>query len=180
MRWSQRRRRAPMILVMPDAHALPPPVGWSDGYAAENTDAFAKELITEVIPLVEKNYPARKDPAGRAFAGLSMGGRHALTIGLRHADHFSHIGAFSAAVPDQATLEATLPKAADINARLTRMWIACGRADFLFQQNESLHAAFEKAGLRHEYLATEGDHSWPVWRRYLADFLPLIFQAPKQ
>ena len=169
-----------MILVMPDAHALPPPVGWSDGYAAENTDAFAKELITEVIPLVEKNYPARKDPAGRAFAGLSMGGRHALTIGLRHADHFSHIGAFSAAVPDQATLEAALPKAADINARLTRMWIACGRADFLFQQNESLHDSFEKAGLRHEYLATEGDHSWPVWRRYLADFLPLIFQESQQ
>ena len=174
------KKAVPMILVMPDAHALPPPPGWSDTYASENTDAFARELITEVIPLVEANYPARKDAAGRAFAGLSMGGRHALVIGLRHADVFSHIGAFSAAVPDQATLEATLPKAADINARLTRLWIACGRDDFLFKQNETLHAALEKAGLRHDYLATEGDHSWPVWRRYLAEFLPLLFQEPKQ
>ena len=133
-----------------------------------------------MIPLVEKQYSVRTDPRGRALSGLSMGGRHALTIGLRHSELFSHIGAFSAAVPDQETLEATLPKAADINERLTLMWIACGRADFLFQQNESLHAAFGKAGLRHEYRTTDGDHSWPVWRRYLADFLPLLFQVPKR
>ncbi len=169
-------KAVPMILVMPDAHALPPPPGWSDVYAAENTDAFARELITEVIPLVEEQYPVRQDPAGRAFAGLSMGGRHALTLGLRHADVFSQIGAFSAAVPDAATLEAALPRVADINAQLTRLWIACGRDDFLFKQNESLHAALEKAGLRHDYMVTDGDHSWPVWRRYLADFLPQLFR----
>jgi enterochelin esterase-like enzyme len=171
-------KAVPMVLVMPDAHALPPPTGWSDAYASENTDAFARELITEVMPLIESNYPVRKDRAGRAFAGLSMGGRHALTIGLRHADVFSQIGAFSAAVPDAATLEAAVPRADEINAALTRMWIACGRDDFLFQQNESLHATLEKAGLRHEYVVTDGDHSWPVWRRYLADFLPLLFREP--
>lgn len=173
-------RVVPMLIVMPDAHALPPSPRFSDGYAAENTDAFAKELIGEVVPLVEKNYPVKSEPAARAFAGLSMGGRHALTIALRHADVFSHIGAFSSAPPDQGTLEATLPQAADINSRLQLLWVACGRDDFLFKQNESVHGAFERAGLRHDYLATEGNHSWPVWRRYLAEFLPLLFKGEKQ
>jgi enterochelin esterase family protein len=170
----------PMLIVMPDAHALPPPSGWSDGYAAENTDAFAKELIDEVIPLIEKTYPVRSGASARAFAGLSMGGRHALTIALRHSDVFSQIGAFSAAGPDQPTLDATLPKADEINGRLGLLWIACGKADFLFKQNEALHATFEKAGLRHEYLVTEGDHSWPVWRQYLVDFLPKLFKDEKR
>jgi enterochelin esterase-like enzyme len=170
------KKAVPMLIVMPDGHALPPPSGWSDGYAAGNTDAFAEELRRDVIPLVEKNYPVRAEPAARAFAGLSMGGRHALTLALRHADVFSQVGAFSAATPDQATLEAALPAAEAINARLKLLWIACGRADFLFEKNEELHAALEKAGLRHEYLATEGDHSWPVWRRYLVDFLPRLFR----
>lgn len=173
-------KAVPMLIVMPDAHALPPSSRFGDGYAVENTDAFARELIGDVIPLVEKNYPVRTEPSARAFAGLSMGGRHALAIALRHSDMFSQIGAFSAAIPEQATLDAALPGAADLNGRLTLLWVACGRDDFLFQQNESLHAAFDKAGLRHEYLATEGNHSWPVWRRYLVDFLPLLFQAKQQ
>ena len=37
-------------------------------------------------------------------------------------------------------------------------------------------AALTKAGVKHDYVVTEGDHSWPVWRRYLVDFLPLLFR----
>jgi len=31
-------------------------------------------------------------------------------------------------------------------------------------------------GIKHEYLETEGDHSWPVWRRYLVEFSPKLFR----
>lgn len=170
------KKAQPMIIVMPDAHALPPPSGRRDGYMAENSAAMARELIEDIIPLMEANYPVRRDAAGRAFAGLSMGGHHALTIALKHSDVFSQIGAFSSAVPGPATMDAGLPKAEEINKQLALFWVACGREDFLFQQNESLHATLEKAGVRHEYLATEGNHSWPVWRRYLVDFLPRLFK----
>lgn len=30
-------------------------------------------------------------------------------------------------------------------------------------------------GVRYDFRETEGNHSWPVWRRYLADFAPLLF-----
>ncbi len=170
------QKAVPMIIVMPDGHALPPGGGWKEDYGTANTDAYCKELVEEVIPLVEKNYPVKKDAAARAFAGLSMGGRHALTVALRHSDTFSWIGAFSAAPPDAATTEMGFKQADGINGRLKLLWIGCGKKDFLFQRNEEFHAAADKAGLRHEFAVTEGDHSWPIWRGYLAGFAPRLFR----
>ena len=34
----------------------------------------------------------------------------------------------------------------------------------------------KQKNIRHVFLETEGNHSWPVWRRYLAQFAPLLFQ----
>ena len=39
------------------------------------------------------------------------------------------------------------------------------------------HKAWKQSkGIKHEYLETEGDHSWPVWRRYLVEFSPKLFR----
>ena len=46
----------------------------------------------------------------------------------------------------------------------------------LAQRNIEFAALLKEKGIRHEYLETEGDHSWPVWRRYLTDFAPLLFR----
>jgi enterochelin esterase family protein len=73
-------------------------------------------------------------------------------------------------------MEAGLPQASRLNDGLNLFWIACGKKDFLFERNEEVHAALTKAGVKHDYVVTEGDHSWPVWRRYLVDFLPLLFR----
>ncbi len=170
----------PMIIVMPDAHAVPPETrdreNW-DQYALDNSRAFCEDLMHEVIPLVEAHYPASKDSSMRAFAGLSMGGHHAMTVALQHHTHFSQIGAFSSAPPKDPFMADGLKDAAKINQSLSLFWVACGDNDFLFERNEEAHAAFEKAGLDHAYVVTEGDdHSWPVWRRYLGDFAPKLFK----
>jgi len=39
-----------------------------------------------------------------------------------------------------------------------------------------LDELLKKKNIRHEFLETEGNHSWPVWRRYLAGFAPLLFR----
>jgi enterochelin esterase family protein len=43
-------------------------------------------------------------------------------------------------------------------------------------RNQELVAALNTSGIRHEWRETAGDHSWPVWRGYLADFLPKLFR----
>jgi len=170
------KKAVPMIVVMPDAHALPPQGGGWEEYASKNTSAFAQELKEDLIPLIEKEYRVQTGPKGRAFAGLSMGGHHALAIAMNHHDVFGWVGAYSAAVPTDAMLNPGLATPELTNKRLNLFWIACGEKDFLFQANEKLHALLKERGIRHDYLVTPGDHSWPVWRKYLTDFTPLLFR----
>ncbi len=65
------------------------------------------------------------------------------------------------------------------NAKLRLLWIGCGRDDFLLARNEAFVAQLKAGGVKHEWHLTEGGHSWPVWRGYLADFLPLLFQPAR-
>ena len=170
------KRALPMMIVMPDAHAIPPGAAGFDDYGPANTDALCRELVQDIIPLVESSYKVNATPAARAFAGLSMGGHHALTVALNYYDKFAWIGAFSSAPPAPKTVATGLDNADAVNRDLKLFWIACGKKDFLLQRNTEFNALLKDKGIHYEYAETEGDHSWPVWRRYLADFTPRLFR----
>lgn len=171
------KKAVPMMIVMPDAHALPPDGGAFETYGRSNTEAFCRELTEDILPLVEGSYPVASAPGARAFAGLSMGGHHALTVALQHHKLFSWIGAFSAAPPPAELVAAGLGDPAGVNSDLKLFWIGCGTKDFLYQRNNEFTGQLREKGIRHEYSATENDdHSWPVWRRYLAGLLPRLFR----
>lgn len=72
----------PMLIVMMDGHAQVPG-------GRENTPYFERDLMQDVMPLVESNYRTNADANHRAIIGLSMGGGQSLTIGLNHADTFA-------------------------------------------------------------------------------------------
>jgi enterochelin esterase family protein len=170
------KKAVPMLVVMPDAHAIPPGAAGFDDYGPANTDALCRELAQDIIPLVESSYKVNAKPEARAFAGLSMGGHHALTVALNHHDQFGWIGAFSSATPPAKTVAAGLDNAEATNRDLRLLWIACGKKDFLLKRNNEFTALLKEKGIRFEFLETEGDHSWPVWRRYLVDFAPRLFR----
>lgn len=170
------KKAVPMLIVMPDAHALPPGPGYNDNYSRSNTEAFCRELTTDVIPLIEASYKVAAKPEARAFAGLSMGGHHALTVALNHYSTFGWVGAFSSAPPAAEMIASGLGSADKVNSALKLFWISCGKKDFLFKRNDEFTALLKEKGIHHEYAVTEGDHSWPVWRKYLIDFAPKLFR----
>jgi enterochelin esterase-like enzyme len=163
-------RAKPMIVVMMDGHAAMP------GTNQNNTALFERDLLEDVMPLVEAGYRVKSGPANRAIVGLSMGGGQSLTIGLNHADIFGWVGGFSSAVPGKDAVAASLNDIKLTNRRLKLLWIACGKDDFLLQRNEEFIALLKEKNLRHEWHLTPGNHSWPVWRGYLANFAPRLFQ----
>src|SRR6185295_569982 len=59
--------------------------------------AFEKELLTDLIPFIEKTYSVKTDRESRALAGLSMGGGQSLNFGLSNLDTFAWVGGFSSA-----------------------------------------------------------------------------------
>jgi enterochelin esterase-like enzyme len=61
-------------------------------------------------------------------------------------------------------------------AKLSLLWIACGKEDHLFESNQRLREWLTSKGVKHTDVDTPGAHTWTVWRRNLAIFVPLLFQ----
>ncbi len=164
------QRAQPMVVVMLDGHAASP------GAQTErnaNLLAFERDLLEDVMPFVAANYRTREEAAHRGIVGLSMGGGQSLNIGLKHADRFAWVGGMSSSAGGVAE---QLRDPAALNRQLKLLWFACGKEDFLLKANQDLATALQAKNIRHAYVETEGNHSWPVWRRYLADFAPLVFR----
>lgn len=62
-------------------------------------DQYAKFLIEELLPDLDKSYNISKDPAQRAICGISSGGICAWTVAWERPDQFgkvlSHVGSFT-------------------------------------------------------------------------------------
>ncbi len=170
----------PMIVVMPDGHTAPPVPRDAPGAAearAKNAANFERDLLEDVIPYVEGKYRTEKGRENRAIIGLSMGGNQSLIIGLNHLDQFAWVGGMSSAVREPATqLAPFFASAGTANEKLKLLWIAVGKDDFLLKDNQTLDAMLTEKQVKHTYIETPGAHAWPVWRRYLAEFAPLIFR----
>ena len=166
----------PMIVVMTAGHTPPASGG------ASVADAFARDLLGDVMPYVERNFRTLNAREQRAIAGLSMGGQQTLNVGLTNLDKFSHLGVFSSGWfgPDGAatfarTNDAVLsdPK---INDRIKLFWFATGKDDFVLPSTKAALAVLDQHKIRHSYKETEGGHTWPNWRAYLNEFVPLLFR----
>lgn len=167
------KKAQPMIVVMLDGHAIVPGAAQAGGGQNNNTATFERDLLEDAMPVVVANYRTREEAASRGIVGLSMGGGQSLTIGLKYPDKFAWVGGMSSAANNVA---AQITDGEALNRQLKLLWIACGKDDSLLAANQAMDKALTEKKVRHEYVETAGNHSWPVWRGYLADFAPKVFQ----
>ena len=165
----------PMIIMMLDGHPLGQIPREMADRRALSLAAFKNELFQDAIPLVESHYRVSADRTQRAIAGLSMGGWQALSIGMTNLDRFAWIGSFSGAV-DENEIKPALDDATGTNAKLKLLWIACGKDDRVLERDNQLIAKLKASSVNYEWHETPGDHSWPVWRNCLTDFVPKLFR----
>jgi len=62
---------------------------------SRNNDAFQVVLLTDIIPMVEREYRVIADAQHRGMAGLSMGGGQTRRITLANPKTFAYVGMFS-------------------------------------------------------------------------------------
>jgi len=179
------RRARPMLVVMTLGYGAPQLL---DGFYwgrqidtalwRRNTVRFTEALLTEVIPQVERRYRVTATPAGRAIAGLSMGGGQSLYAGLNNLNRFAYIGAFSSVTTlNGQAYDAFYPAVKQgADSRLRLLWIGVGREDFLHAENVRFRDWLRAKNVRFDWVETSGGHTWMVWRRYLTDFLPRLFR----
>ena len=91
---------------------------------------------------------------------------------------FAYVGGMSSYLPgaDKAVEEIFGNGKSDLKL----LWFACGKDDRLIDNARQLSTALKNKGIAHEFKETAGNHSWPVWRRYLGEFMPLLFTETKQ
>jgi len=167
----------PMILVMTDGHARPAnTAGATASEGSNRNQVFEKDLLGDVMPFVESSYRVQADRLNRAIIGLSMGGGQSLGVGLNHLELFAWVGGMSTALRDpQAALPQFFADPSRSNAELRLLWVACGRDDGLVVRAREFSDLLKEKGIRHEYVESAGGHAWGVWRKYLAQFAPLLF-----
>jgi len=179
----------PMIVVMPNGNVVQEaaPGESSLGFykptmQLPNTmDGRYEETFKDIIAFVESNYNVITSKAGRAIAGLSMGGYHSLHISRYYPNTFDYIGLFSAAIMpnDKVTskvyenVDATLQQQMKNGYRL--YWIGIGKTDFLYKYNTEYRQKLDAMKMPYEFRESEGGHTWTNWRVYLSEFVPKLF-----
>lgn len=169
------KKCVPMVIVMTNGHAVE---RRTDADRMRNVEMYEKELLESVIPLVESTYTVKTDAKNRGIIGLSMGGQQSLVIGLKNAKQFAWVGGMSSAVRDpDTTIGPILKQPGQLNKYLKLLWFQCGIDDRLISDNRKFSSMLDERGIRHGYKETPGNHSWPVWRKYLAEYLPIVFKG---
>ena len=177
----------PMIAVIPNVRAmkndsLPENIFGEESIKA--FDNFINDLRDDLMPFIKKNYKVSEKRSDTAVAGLSMGGRESLYIGLSMPGIFKYIGAFSPAPgvlefkserhpvshkglfkPEEMTLPQEFIKD-------TFILINNGREEEMFDgiaRNISKTLLYN--GVFNIHYVTEGGHDFRVWKHGLYNFV---------
>lgn len=171
------KKAEPMMVVLPngraskDLTARDPIPKQSPAFAR-----FEQELLTDLIPFIEKNYPVRADRESRALFGLSMGGGQALNFGLGHLDTFAWVGGFSSA-PNTRPPADLIRDHGQAAAQLRLLYVSCGDKDSLFRISQGLHRMLEENKVPHLYrVIPNGGHDFRVWKDDLYQIAQRIFR----
>ena len=136
--------------------------------------AFERELLGDLIPVIEARYSVAADRTQRALAGLSMGGGQSLNFGLNNVDTFAWVGGFSSAPNTKAPAE-LVPNPASAR-QLELLWVSCGNEDGLFNISAGVHEYLAAQNVPHEWYIDAGGHTFPVWKNDLYHFASLLFR----
>jgi enterochelin esterase-like enzyme len=174
----------PLVVVMPYGYAYMPGSPQAAGTDAMKRQraGFNRDLIDDVIPLVQANYRVYTDREHRAVAGLSLGGGQALGAGLSHPELFSRVAGFSPALgavtsPEAGGLDfrALVADAERVNREYKLLWVGCGTDDTLYNSVRAFAEMLKTSGVKYTFQSTGGAHTWLNWRRYLAEVAPQLF-----
>jgi S-formylglutathione hydrolase FrmB len=172
-----------MMVVMPNGGR-----GWYTN--GVDGDPYEDDLITQVLGMVDKNFPVRADRSGRAIGGISMGGFGAVKLGLKHPDLFASVDSqsgvlgflrepveskaiareFTRIFGDSPTdgPEDPYRLASELSSRKRpALRIVVGEEDPFLSQNRAFHEHLQALEFAHEYEEHAGTHTWRFWDRHL-------------
>lgn len=140
--------------------------------------SFAKLMINDLIPMIDKTFRTYTDREHRAMAGLSWGGKQTFDITLTNLDKFSYIGGFSGAIFGlnvKHAFNGVFTDASAFNKKVHCLFLGCGTEENM--GTAQLVKSLRDMGIRVASYESQGTaHEWLTWRRCLNEFLPNLFK----
>lgn len=158
-------------------NTVPNPIvqnSWSDCYL------FEYEVIYDLLPYMENNYPIEKGPDHTAVCGLSMGCGEAIEIGLKHPDLFHYMGFFSAGpfASTQQTIVTTKEDAERLNSQIKLCFFITGQNDHMMDDSGRRFVnTCDSLGMNSMFFEVKGTgHDDKCWDRALYAFMKYAFK----
>ena len=134
-------------------------LGW------DNAKMWAEQEL--IMAYMEANYNVADYAAGRAYAGLSMGGNVASTFYLEHADVFDYFGIWSYANTGLLGKQ-TEEQIAALKADNNKIMLAAGDWDYLLAFVKGFADGLTAQGIENEFMTVPGAHDWETWQMTFA------------
>jgi len=174
----------PMVVVMPLGHAVqsflagPPKAAAAAAPPAGALTAFGRDLVDDVMPLIERSYKVSRRSDDRAIGGLSMGGGQTINVAFGRPELFRYVVVMSAGAQGiEQSYPAFFGDPAAINRQFKLLWVGVGKDDALATGGSRvLDEVLTRRAIRHVYRVTGGRHEWSVWRHHLHEVAPLLFR----
>ncbi|MGN1370126.1 MAG: alpha/beta hydrolase [Aristaeellaceae bacterium] len=173
-----------MIVVMPNVRARAnDKANASDMYTPTHFaafDNFINDLRDDLMPYMKANFSVAEGRENTAVAGLSMGGREALYIGLTMPEAFGYVGAFCPApgvLPYNVEKGLFQPENFKADESLdTYILINAGKADTVVGAWPQTYAdTLDANGTALTFYVTDGGHDFRVWKHGLYNFVRHVF-----
>ncbi len=189
-------KAAPMIVVMPHGHPRqsasvgpyqavqqPGPPGFL------NFTFFTKDLLDQIIPMIETNFRVYTDADHRAIGGLSMGAFQSIQIGLAHPELFHYVMAYSGGfgglgpsapgpIEEQPPWKDLLANPERTKKNLHLLFLGAGTQETaMHEPGQRLVELFKQKGINAVWAEYPGAHVWSVWRNDLNYTAPMLFRS---
>lgn len=180
----------PMIIVMPYGNVAarvaeqkgggkPADPSVRDGAdAVKRANDFATDLVSQVIPYIEKSYRTLNNRENRAIGGFSRGGGQTLRTAFSNLDKFAWVCAYSSYLSPEEMERSYSPiitNPDNTNKQLKLLWVSVGSDDFLYKGTVEFMDYLKAKKVNYKSLITDGGHTWMNVKKYVAETTPLLF-----
>lgn len=126
---------------------------------------LAKFAVEELLPRAARETPAIGTPQTTGIDGISLGGRAALSIGLRNPEAFAAVGGLQPAFDtDNAGAVATRAALAHQKNPGLSFRLLTSDGDYFLAATKAMSSAMKQAGVPHTLVIVPGPHDYPFNR----------------
>lgn len=138
------------------------------------------EIINNLLPYMQQEYPVMTGPEHTGICGLSMGCAQTMEIGLKHPDLFDYVGCYSAGPFEKEDQSFVTSKedAERLNSQLKLLFFITGENDHMMDDSaRNFVKTCDGFGVNHVFHEVPGrGHDDPCWDRCLYAFMKYAFK----